>query len=289
MIFCIDHADAAEEIVDIIVQSLLIPATPVFPTKLARLYLVSDVLHNSSTSVPNAWKFRSAFEKHLPSIFTHLGVVWKSIAARLRAEQMRKAIFAVVSVWEKWIVFNRDFTDDLKSRFQAAAQKVAEEEKREEQLRRGLQAQMELKTGVFSFEDDDLDGVPLTKPIAAGGDSRKTTQGDDDEYDDDLDGMPMVRSSDTGSQKNPPIPAKPPTNVTSSLHKPSVPFTPITKVTSSFSTKPAASFKSEGFKPAAIPMKEVNSTASKLELKPTTKKQPIQTAKEFEVDDEDIF
>lgn len=36
----------------------MIKETPI-PTKVARLYLVSDVLHNSSVSVPNAWKFRT--------------------------------------------------------------------------------------------------------------------------------------------------------------------------------------------------------------------------------------
>ncbi|CAG8458007.1 11129_t:CDS:10 [Scutellospora calospora] len=46
MTFSIDHSDAADE------------ETPI-PIKVARLYLVSDILHNRSVSVPNAWKFRT--------------------------------------------------------------------------------------------------------------------------------------------------------------------------------------------------------------------------------------
>ncbi|CAG8710885.1 3480_t:CDS:2, partial [Scutellospora calospora] len=55
--------------------------TPI-PTKVARLYLVSNFLHNSSVSVPNAWKFRTVFESR--KIFEHLNEVYRSIAARLK-------------------------------------------------------------------------------------------------------------------------------------------------------------------------------------------------------------
>ena len=43
---------------DIIVESLLHRETSV-PAKIARLYLLSDILHNSALSIPNAWKYRS--------------------------------------------------------------------------------------------------------------------------------------------------------------------------------------------------------------------------------------
>ena len=44
MIFCIRHAYAAEEITDLISQSLLLNETIIYPTKIARLYLISDIL-----------------------------------------------------------------------------------------------------------------------------------------------------------------------------------------------------------------------------------------------------
>ncbi|KAJ3416402.1 U2 snRNP-associated SURP domain-containing protein [Chytridiales sp. JEL 0842] len=250
MVFCIDHAYAAEEIADLIAQSLLIAATPVFPTKIARLYLLSDILHNSSASVPNAWKLRAAFEKHLPRIFAHLGVVWKSIAARLRAEQMRKAVFAVVGVWEKWIVFNRDFTDDLKTRFQAAASKAADDEKRDDSLRKRLQAQMEAKTGVFTI-DDELDGMPMNVG--------KKAEADPEEYDDDLDGVPLVKP--TIAEESTVRTAEPPASSSSGFK---------------------TSFRPAAFVPAKIaePPKPRPTIPA-----PTVKR--IQTAKEFEDDDDD--
>lgn len=46
------------KVIDIVIKSLVIPETPI-TLKLARLYLVSDILHNSGTHVANAWKYRA--------------------------------------------------------------------------------------------------------------------------------------------------------------------------------------------------------------------------------------
>ena len=52
-----ERADAAEEVVDLIVMSLVGPEATV-QKKIARLYLVSDILHNSSSGRTNVWKYR---------------------------------------------------------------------------------------------------------------------------------------------------------------------------------------------------------------------------------------
>lgn len=59
MIFCIDHAIAAEEIVDCISESLSLTQTPLYK-KTARLYLISDILHNCCVKVANAHYYRKA-------------------------------------------------------------------------------------------------------------------------------------------------------------------------------------------------------------------------------------
>lgn len=59
MIFCIDHAIAAEEIADCISESLSLPETPLYK-KIARLYLTSDILHNCCVKVANAHYYRKA-------------------------------------------------------------------------------------------------------------------------------------------------------------------------------------------------------------------------------------
>uniref|UniRef100_A0A8C9FWT5 U2 snRNP associated SURP domain containing n=1 Tax=Pavo cristatus TaxID=9049 RepID=A0A8C9FWT5_PAVCR len=62
MVFCLNNAEAAEEIVDCITESLSILKTPL-PKKIARLYLVSDVLYNSSAKVANASYYRKFQEE----------------------------------------------------------------------------------------------------------------------------------------------------------------------------------------------------------------------------------
>ena len=53
----LDNADAAEEVVGILRESMLIAGTPL-PVKVARLYLLSDILHNSGCHVKNASNYR---------------------------------------------------------------------------------------------------------------------------------------------------------------------------------------------------------------------------------------
>lgn len=52
MEFAVVHADSVDEVADIICQSLKIEGTAV-PRKLARLYLISDILHNSVGHEPS--------------------------------------------------------------------------------------------------------------------------------------------------------------------------------------------------------------------------------------------
>lgn len=64
---------AAVQVVEILADSLTLPETPV-PSKVARLMLVSDVLHNSTASVRNASRYRSLLEAALPDVFESLQV-----------------------------------------------------------------------------------------------------------------------------------------------------------------------------------------------------------------------
>ena len=67
----LDFADASEEVVDLLCESMLVDATPI-NVKIARLYLLSDILHNSSAPVRNASSYRMHIQKSLPKIFEHL-------------------------------------------------------------------------------------------------------------------------------------------------------------------------------------------------------------------------
>jgi U2-associated protein SR140 len=59
MIFCIEHADAADEICECIAESMSTTDTLIHK-KIARIYLVSDILNNCSVKVQNASFFRKS-------------------------------------------------------------------------------------------------------------------------------------------------------------------------------------------------------------------------------------
>ncbi|KXN91058.1 U2 snRNP-associated SURP motif-containing protein [Leucoagaricus sp. SymC.cos] len=113
MAFSLEHAEAAHEVADIIVASLLVDGTAV-PRKVARLHLICDILHNSAAPVPSAWKFRQEFQSRLGIVFDHLANIYHS------SETFKKQILAVVEVWEDWIVFPADFTSELRQRLEGA-------------------------------------------------------------------------------------------------------------------------------------------------------------------------
>ncbi|KAF8933829.1 U2 snRNP-associated SURP domain-containing protein [Dissophora ornata] len=213
MMFCMQHADAADEIVDIIVASMILPNTPQ-QVRLARLYLISDVLHNCSVPLPNVWKFRSALELKLPVIFEALNGIYRSIEARLKAEQFRRQITSVLTVWENWIVFPQTYIDNLANALirketsaadssnnnnSAGTGKVAASGSASSASQPGFlnafqvsgnEESQEDIDGVPMNNDEDMDGVPMD------GDSGNVGEEDLDgvpleQEDADLDGVPM--------------------------------------------------------------------------------------------------
>ena len=57
MVYAVSHANSAEEVADCITESLTIVETPIH-RKIARLYLISDILHNCTVEVANASLYR---------------------------------------------------------------------------------------------------------------------------------------------------------------------------------------------------------------------------------------
>ncbi|KAJ2061970.1 hypothetical protein GGI17_002738 [Coemansia sp. S146] len=107
MVFAIEHAYAAKEVIDVVCEALLDASAS--PTdKLCKLMLISDILHNSSAQVANAWRLRQAFEERLDEIFAEMAAVHKAIEARLKAEHFRKQVLAVLAMWEAWMIFPQE-------------------------------------------------------------------------------------------------------------------------------------------------------------------------------------
>uniref|UniRef100_A0A8C0IZL8 U2 snRNP-associated SURP motif-containing protein n=1 Tax=Chelonoidis abingdonii TaxID=106734 RepID=A0A8C0IZL8_CHEAB len=194
MVFCLNNAEAAEEIVDCVTESLSILKTPL-PKKIARLYLVSDVLYNSSAKVANASYYRKFFETKLCQIFSDLNATYRTIQGHLQSENFKQRVMTCFRAWEDWAIYPEPFLIKLQNIFLGLVNII--EEKEIEEVPDDLDgAPIEEELDGAPLEDvdgipidaapiDDLDGIPIKS------------------LDDDLDGIPLDTSEE--SKKNEPI------------------------------------------------------------------------------------
>ncbi|XP_064313743.1 U2 snRNP-associated SURP motif-containing protein isoform X5 [Phalacrocorax carbo] len=194
MVFCLNNAEAAEEIVDCITESLSILKTPL-PKKIARLYLVSDVLYNSSAKVANASYYRKFFETKLCQIFSDLNATYRTIQGHLQSENFKQRVMTCFRAWEDWAIYPEPFLIKLQNIFLGLVNIM--EDKETEEVPDDLDgAPIEEELDGAPLEDvdgipidaapiDDLDGVPIKS------------------LDDDLDGVPLDAAEDP--KKNEPI------------------------------------------------------------------------------------
>ncbi|XP_032432798.1 U2 snRNP-associated SURP motif-containing protein isoform X1 [Xiphophorus hellerii] len=198
MLFCLDRADAAEEVVGHISESFCSLQVPL-QKKISRLYLVSDILHNSCAKVAGASYYRKYFESKLPQIFEHLHAAHKNIQARLQAEQFKQKAMNCFRAWEDWAIYPQPYLIQLQNIFLGFAKAGEEETETPEEVsgeidgapldRRLIDGLPLGKTPVDDIDGcpmgwdpldgvpvDDIDGVPLNAPI------------------DDIDGVPLDES-----------------------------------------------------------------------------------------------
>ncbi|XP_057520149.1 protein RRC1-like isoform X2 [Amaranthus tricolor] len=114
--FSLDNADAAGEIVQVLTESLTLKETPI-PTKVARLMLVSDILHNSSAPVKNASAYRTKFEATLPDIMESFNDLYRSVSGRITAEALKERVLKVLQVWSDWFFFSDAYVNGLRDTF----------------------------------------------------------------------------------------------------------------------------------------------------------------------------
>ncbi|XP_068645038.1 protein RRC1-like [Aristolochia californica] len=114
--FALDNADAAGEVVEVLTESLTLKETPI-PTKVARLMLVSDILHNSSAPVKNASAYRTKFETTLPDLMESFNDLYRSITGRITAEALKERVLKVLQVWADWFLFSDAYVNGLRSTF----------------------------------------------------------------------------------------------------------------------------------------------------------------------------
>ncbi|KAG8229957.1 hypothetical protein J437_LFUL008530 [Ladona fulva] len=116
MVFCMEHSEAAEEICECIAEALSIVTTPMHK-KIARLYLISDILHNCGVKITNASYYRRGFESKLPMIFRHAFEAHRALDSRLKAEGFRMRVAQIFRAWEEWAIYPKDYLIRLQNAF----------------------------------------------------------------------------------------------------------------------------------------------------------------------------
>jgi len=153
MAFALDHADVSQDVVQIITESLTLSETPI-PSKVARLFLVSDILHNSSARVPNASSYRNWFESKLPLIFENLHHTYKHTSGRITAENLKEQILRLLRIWEGWSLYPQSLVNQLHNIFLGIS--FVQKEQKEATQTEGT---------ILIAEEEDIDGVPLDNGV----------------------------------------------------------------------------------------------------------------------------
>ncbi|XP_061156265.1 U2 snRNP-associated SURP motif-containing protein isoform X2 [Syngnathus typhle] len=165
MFFCLERADAAEEVVGHVTESFSSAQTSL-QKKIASLYLVSDILYNSSAKVAGASYYRKHFELKLSQIFGVLHEAYKNIQARLQAEQFKQKVTSCFRAWEDWAIYPQPYLIHLQNIFLGFA-KVGQELTE-------VADEASFKLDGMPIDSALIDGLPLSKVPA-----------------DDLDGCPI--------------------------------------------------------------------------------------------------
>ena len=205
-VWCIEHAEAGPEIVECITESLSILQTPI-AKKVARLYLISDILHNCSVKgVTNVSYYRKGFQAKLPEIFGDLRDYHKKIESRMKAESFKQRVMNCFRAWEDWALYPQV---EL-IRFQNIFLGLVEDTNNGDSDSARKDDDDELDGKSLSEDDDDVDGIPLDgaallKSAGKKGGSIGSRPSAQQQHSDDsdVDGMPMT----TGEKQEKRMPA----------------------------------------------------------------------------------
>ncbi|KAJ9581860.1 hypothetical protein L9F63_003791, partial [Diploptera punctata] len=206
MVFCIEHSEAAEEICDCIAESLSYEKSS---STIARLYLISDILHNCGVKITNASFYRKGLEARLLQIFQDVHAAYMSLESRLKAEGFKQRVMQMFRAWEDWAVYPKDFLIKLQNTFlglnnMSEGKHVESEGEEEPEVR--IETELDgMPMSGGEGEGEDLDGVPLDGAALLKGAMKHTRPlppPDDDldgvPMDDDLDGEPMTEDMNSG-------------------------------------------------------------------------------------------
>jgi hypothetical protein len=154
MVFAMDHADKASEVVQIISERLTSAATPI-AAKIVYLFVISDILHNcGNADIPKAAHYRTAFESRLPGVMQCFNDALNATTSRISSQLLKDRVLQVLRVWHTWSLFSDIFITGLQTTFLAAPIDVAA-------VQPAAVVNVE-SVMAADDDDDDLDGAPIS-------------------------------------------------------------------------------------------------------------------------------
>mmetsp|Transcript_3710 Transcript_3710/g.5696 ORF Transcript_3710/g.5696 Transcript_3710/m.5696 type:complete len:544 (+) Transcript_3710:663-2294(+) len=173
MSFAFEKSGAAREISALLKESLLQQDGGISAdTRIARLFLLSDILFNSQQpGVKNAFQYRDAIEKMSPEIFESLGRHGNGRAGRIVMAKLKRAVSSVLSAWVNWSVFDSSYIDELESKFEGrkiSVAKIIQEEEVEEEVHVNEATEIESSETVNAEDIEIHDAKTSTIPKGSG-------------------------------------------------------------------------------------------------------------------------
>ncbi|KAK0404004.1 hypothetical protein QR680_017235 [Steinernema hermaphroditum] len=211
MVWCIEHAECAKEIVECIYDSFAERNAPLHRT-ISRLYLVADIIANSAVNVRGAFYYRQHFQDRLLSICSMLHKVHSQIDARMKAEQFKQRVMLCFRVWEDNSVYPSTELIKMQNVFFGLykesdyAEPKSSKAEEEEDIDGAPLPENEDIDGAPLDEEDDVADVfrnKLTSEQAVPthlGSQKPNVSSKWDALDEDIDGVPMDEDSGEGTR-----------------------------------------------------------------------------------------
>ena len=204
MSFCFEKCShSAPEIADLLKELLLLRTeNGVVEPRIARLYLLSDVLFNSQQpGVRNAFYYRDAIQQMAPQVFASLGDA-ANHGGRLTHNKLTKAVSNVLAAWTNWSVYNPTFLDELYARFEGkeiTTATTAQGDSENDALTEALQAAKDAETK----EAEDI-ATQVASTVPRG--DWKEVEDDEDDHEND---MSMLQGEEEEEEEEPTTTAAP--------------------------------------------------------------------------------
>jgi U2-associated protein SR140 len=156
MTFALDNADAAADVAEVLTDSLTLTETPA-GTRVARLLLLSDILHNTAAAARNASRYRGRLQDALPDVFESLQEASRCAEGRMAQEALRRHVLKVLRVWRGWYIFSDDFLNGLQATFLRGGTGPAGSRSAASDAGPGAAVNGELALQLAAFGDEELE------------------------------------------------------------------------------------------------------------------------------------